>query len=143
MFLNQVSSRFHQSDNITFSLIWLENLALIFLAGTPPTISYGSISFVTTAPAAIIAPSPILISERIIDRAPIQTSLPISTDPFSSNSFSSANDIPHCFPVEKNAGWVETKLVGCFDKLIITSGPMLQNLPILVLFILHLIFIYE
>jgi len=33
---------------------------LITLAGTPPTIAYGGTSFVTTAPAAITAPSPIV-----------------------------------------------------------------------------------
>ena len=54
-------------------------LVLITLAGTPATIEYSGTSCVTTAPAAIILPSPICTPGRIITRSPIQTSLPIIT----------------------------------------------------------------
>ena len=42
-------------------------------AGLPPTTVQGSTFFVTTAPAAIIAPSPIVTPGRTIARAPIHT----------------------------------------------------------------------
>lgn len=51
----------------------------MILDGTPPTIAYGGISFVTKAPAPIIAPSPILTPARMLTPRPIQTSLPIIT----------------------------------------------------------------
>ena len=43
-------------------------LILIFFAGTPPTISYGGTSFVTTAPAPTIAPFPIVMPGIMITR---------------------------------------------------------------------------
>ena len=53
-----------------------ENLYLIILS-TPPTTEYGGTSFLTMLPAAITAPSPILTPSKIIQFAPIHTSLPI------------------------------------------------------------------
>ena len=41
--------------------------SLIFLAGTPPHISHGGTSLVTTAPAAIIAPAPIVKPPTIVE----------------------------------------------------------------------------
>ena len=43
------------------------------IAGTPPTISKGFTSFVTTAPAATTAPRPIVTPGRIIARGPTKT----------------------------------------------------------------------
>ena len=51
---------------------------MINLAGTPPTMVFAGTSFVTTAPAATIAPSPIVIPGRIVALEPIQTFLPIT-----------------------------------------------------------------
>ena len=48
-------------------------------AGTPPTIEYGSVSRVTTAPALTTVPSAMVTPGRITALAPIQTSLPMST----------------------------------------------------------------
>lgn len=50
---------------------------LITFAGAPTAIAYGGMSFVTTLPAPIIAPSPIVKPLKIITSAPSQTSLPI------------------------------------------------------------------
>ena len=50
---------------------------LRYLAGTPPTMVFGSTSLVTTAPAAMMAPSPTVTPERIVALDPIQTSFPI------------------------------------------------------------------
>ena len=44
----------------------------ITFAGMPPTIVNAGTSFVTTAPDATMAPSPILMPGRIIDRLQIQ-----------------------------------------------------------------------
>ncbi len=48
-------------------------------AGMPATIAFGGTSFVTTAPAPTIAPSPMVTPGRITDFAPSQTSAPIVT----------------------------------------------------------------
>ena len=53
------------------------SIFLISLAGTPPTIVFGSTSFVTTAPAATTAPSPIVTPARTVALAPLHTFLPI------------------------------------------------------------------
>ena len=53
------------------------NLYLMILAGMPPTLAYGSISFVTTEPAPITAPFPIFTPLIIVAPCPINTSLPI------------------------------------------------------------------
>ena len=47
----------------------------------PPTIAYAGTDFVTTAPAATTAPSPILLCGRITERLDIQARSPISTGP--------------------------------------------------------------
>ena len=49
----------------------------ITLAGTPPTSVFGSTSFVTTAPAATTAPSPMVTPPIIVALAPIQQPSPI------------------------------------------------------------------
>jgi len=49
----------------------------ITLAGAPTAIAYGGMFFVTTLPAPIIAPSPIVKPLKIITSAPSQTSFPI------------------------------------------------------------------
>lgn len=49
----------------------------IFLAGTPAHISLGAIDFVTTAPAATIAPSPIVTPLSTTAFTPIHTLFPI------------------------------------------------------------------
>ena len=77
-FSNSESGKFHHCIFNNFLIIAGEKRYLITLAGTPPTIAYGGISFVTTAPAATIAPSPIFLHEfNIMAFLPIQTSLPI------------------------------------------------------------------
>jgi hypothetical protein len=48
-------------------------LSPIGFAGTPPTMVNGSTSLVTTAPAAMIAPFPIVTPGKIIDLGPIKT----------------------------------------------------------------------
>ena len=48
------------------------------LAGTPPTMEYGSTSFVTTACAATIDPRPIRTPAMITARYPTQTSSSIT-----------------------------------------------------------------
>ena len=53
------------------------NLYFSIFAGFPPTIEHGATSFITTLPAAIIAPSPTLTPPRIIAPCPIQTSFPM------------------------------------------------------------------
>src|SRR5271157_57317 len=53
---------------------------LIFRAGTPTTIEYGSTSAVTTAPAPTIAPSPMETPGNMDELAPIHAFLPIFTD---------------------------------------------------------------
>ena len=53
------------------------SIFLISLAGTPPTIVFGSTSFVTTAPAATTAPSPIVTPASTVALDPIHTFLPI------------------------------------------------------------------
>ncbi|HAH1745245.1 TPA: hypothetical protein GE558_02635 [Escherichia coli] len=52
---------------------------LITLAGTPPTIAYGGTSLVTTEPAAMMAPVPILTPAKIVHLEPIHTSCPMIT----------------------------------------------------------------
>ena len=52
----------------------------MYRAGTPPTTVFFATSFVTTAPAAIIAPSPIVIPGSIVALEPIQTSFPMVMD---------------------------------------------------------------
>ena len=49
----------------------------MYFAGTPPTTVFSATSFVTTAPAAIMDPSPMETPERIVAFDPIQTSFPI------------------------------------------------------------------
>src|SRR5690606_31331579 len=50
-------------------------LYFITFAGFPPTIAYAGTSFVTTDPAAMIDPLPILLQDgKIIENAPNQTS---------------------------------------------------------------------
>ena len=50
-------------------------------AGFPPTTWYGSTSFVTTEPAAIMAPLPIFTPGIMTLSRPIQTSLPMTVSP--------------------------------------------------------------
>ena len=50
---------------------------LMNLAGIPATMEHSSTSFVTTAPAAMIAPSPIVTPGKIVAFEPIQTLFPI------------------------------------------------------------------
>lgn len=49
----------------------------IILAGTPPTTALAGTSLFTTAPAAIIALSPMVTPDKIVACAPIHTQLPI------------------------------------------------------------------
>ena len=72
----------HQLLLNNFSLISFSNLYLISFAGHPPTIAYGSTSFVTTAPDAITAPVPIYTPFLMIAFVPIQTQFPIFGVPF-------------------------------------------------------------
>lgn len=51
-------------------------MRLINLAGTPPTTVFASTSFVTTAPAAMTALSPMVTPERIVELEPTHTFLP-------------------------------------------------------------------
>lgn len=69
----------HHFNSCNSLIILSSNLLRISLAGLPPTIEYGSTSFVTTEPAQIIAPSPILTPPRIITAWPIHTSFPTVT----------------------------------------------------------------
>ena len=46
-------------------------------AGTPPTTMLGGTSFVTTAPAATIAPSPMVTPGVMVALAPIHTFFPM------------------------------------------------------------------
>ena len=55
----------------------LDYILLISFAGTPPTTVLASTSFVTTAPAATTAPSPMVTPGRTVALAPIHTFLPI------------------------------------------------------------------
>ena len=50
-------------------------------AGIPPTMVNGATSFVTTAPAATTAPSPIVTPGRIVDRLATYARSPITTGP--------------------------------------------------------------
>ena len=52
------------------------NIDLMYLAGTPPTIVFASTSFVTTAPAATTALSPIFTPAKMVELEPIHTFLP-------------------------------------------------------------------
>ncbi len=61
----------HHLNSNNCSLMRSSNLYLICFAGIPPTIEYGSTSFTTTAPAAIIEPSPTLMPEEIKALVPI------------------------------------------------------------------------
>ena len=56
------------------SFVWL---SFIIFAGTPPITVFDGTSFDTTAPAAIIAPSPIVTPGKIVECEPIQTLFPI------------------------------------------------------------------
>jgi len=53
------------------------SIFLMSLAGMPPTIVFGATSFVTTAPAATTAPSPMVTPASTVALAPIHTFLPI------------------------------------------------------------------
>src|SRR3712207_928218 len=68
--------RFHHAAFSSLSASSLGHLLFSTLAGTPPTIVYGSTSFVTTAPAATTAPFPIRTLRQTTALQPIQTSLP-------------------------------------------------------------------
>lgn len=59
-FVNKEKSIF-----IKDSLISKGNLYFNIFAGFPPTIAYGGTSFTTTAPAATIAPRPIVTPDKI------------------------------------------------------------------------------
>lgn len=60
-----------------FNYFW--SIGLIILAGVPPTKVLAGTSLVTTEPAAITAPSPMVTLGQIVQWPPIQTSLPILT----------------------------------------------------------------
>lgn len=68
----------HDEDCSNRSRVGSSNLYWMLRAGTPPTISYGAMSRVTTALAAITAPVPILTPAITIACAPIQTSWPMT-----------------------------------------------------------------
>ena len=53
-------------------------LSFIILAGTPPIITLSGKDFVTTLPAAIIHPSPIITPSRIVTFEPSQQFFPIN-----------------------------------------------------------------
>ena len=55
------------------------NLYLMTLAGTPPIIEYGGQDLLTTAPAAIIDPRPIVTPDRIVTLIPNHESPSIMT----------------------------------------------------------------
>ena len=54
---------------------------LIVFAGLPAAIVYAGTSFVTTALAAMMAPSPIVTPGRIVALSPIHTLSPMTTGP--------------------------------------------------------------
>lgn len=88
--LSQSQSKFHHFKELIFFISLSENLVLVFFAGIPTFIVYGSISFITNEFAPIIAPSPIVTPDIIETLSPIHTSLPISTkNPFLVNGTSS------------------------------------------------------
>ena len=58
------------------------NLYFNIFAGFPPTIAYGGTSFTTTAPAATIAPRPIVTPDKIKALVAIQTSSSTIIGPF-------------------------------------------------------------
>ncbi|KAF5660356.1 alpha beta hydrolase family domain-containing protein [Fusarium circinatum] len=70
---------------VAFHVVSLFKLR-INLAGTPPTNVSASTSLITTAPAATVAPLPIVTPGNIVARAPIQQSASIR--------IGSANDVP-------------------------------------------------
>jgi hypothetical protein len=77
--------QFHHPIFCNISIYFFSHLYLITFAGTPTAIAYAGILCVTTAPAPIIAPFPILTLLSIFTPAAIHTSLPISHFSFSSN----------------------------------------------------------
>ena len=80
-FLTVLSSQFHHCISTNFLITSAGKRFLISFAGTPPTIVYGGTSLVTTALAAIMAPSPICTPCMITASNPIHTSLPIIISP--------------------------------------------------------------
>lgn len=77
-FIIFLSSQFHHFMSRSLLLVFSSNLYLMILAGTPPIIAYGGTSFVTTAPAAITAPSPTVMPGSKLTFAPIHTSFPMT-----------------------------------------------------------------
>lgn len=71
-FVNKEKSIF-----IKDSLISKGNLYFNIFAGFPPTIAYGGTSFTTTAPAATIAPRPIVTPDKIKALVAIKHHLPL------------------------------------------------------------------
>lgn len=80
------SGLFHHCSLFKKAISSISNLYRINFDGTPTFIEKGSISFVTTVFAPIIAPSPIFTPPKIVTFSPIQTSLPIITEIFCSLS---------------------------------------------------------
>ena len=73
------SSDFNRSDHLLSLSYFFPSSILITLAGLPPTIAFAGTSFVTTAPPATTAFSPIVTPGIIEAPAPIHAFLPILT----------------------------------------------------------------
>lgn len=80
-------------------------------AGVPPAIARGGTFLVTTAPAATIAPSPMVTPLRMVARAPIQTLSPMMTGALMTRPTTS------CWSVSQ----------------IMTCGPIMQSSPMTIL----------
>lgn len=72
MHIIKSSIPFPQNAALLYSLI-----SFTTRAGTPAAIVLAGTSFITTAPASIIAPSPIVTPGKTVTFAPSQTFLPI------------------------------------------------------------------
>ena len=73
------------------------NLKPTTLAGFPVTMEYGGIDVLTTLPAPMIAPRPIVTPSNSVTFAPHQTSSSTITSLFVSPSLFSAASENHCF----------------------------------------------
>lgn len=91
--------RSHHFNTRSAAISSSENRLRIGFAGTPPTIVYDGTSFVTTARAPIMAPSPIVTPARMTASKPTHTSLPITISPLLSQALSA--QIP-CSQSEKD-----------------------------------------
>lgn len=121
IFFKSSSGKSHHS--LANNSLEIESLKrfLINLAGTPPHISYGGISFVTIAPAAMIAPVPICLTDgSIITFCPIQASESIEIREYYLISL-----FVHLYIGLKKHGWVDAALIGWLTLSLATLGAIL------------------